>query len=116
MAEDFTSKIRNPELENVINQARTVGELREMMLQELERQGQVVRTRESEFDLRRGPRAGAPKAQPALSLPAARPAAQPTCYRVLYLHGNDRLEIYGLSESELDQKEAALRAMYGGQR
>ena len=113
MAEDFTSKIRNPELENVINQARTAGELREMMLQELSRQGQIVRTREDEFDIRRGPRAGAVDVQPAPSLPTARPAQEPTCYRVLYLHGNDRLEIYGLSENELAQKEAALRTMYG---
>jgi hypothetical protein len=113
VSEDFTSKIRNPELENAISQARTSGELRELMLQELARQGQIVRTRD-EFDIRQGPRAGAPEAQPAPSLPAALPIAEP-CFRVVYPHRNDRYEIYGATEEELNQKEAALRAMYGGQ-
>jgi hypothetical protein len=116
VAEDFTSKIHNPELESVISQARTSAELRESMLQELARQGQIVRTREDEFDIRRGPRAGALDAQPAPSLSAVRPAQEPTCFRVIYPHGNDRIELYGLSEHELDQRETALRAMYGGQR
>ena len=38
--------------------------------------------------------------------------AMPTCIRVIYPGGNDRFEICGMSEAELDQKEAALRAMY----
>jgi hypothetical protein len=39
-------------------------------------------------------------------------AGPQNCIRVLYLHGNDRLEIYGTSEEELDRKEAQLRALY----
>jgi hypothetical protein len=69
MAEDFTSKFRNPELEAVINRAQTSGELRELMLQELSRQGHIVRVREDEFDIRRGP--GAAEAQSAPSLPVS---------------------------------------------
>jgi hypothetical protein len=42
----------------------------------------------------------------------AAPAAAPTCIRVIYPGGNDRFEITGTSEAELDQKEFALRAMY----
>jgi hypothetical protein len=113
MAEDFTSKFRNPELEAVISRAQTSSELRELMLQELARQGQIVRTHDDEFDIRRGPRAGEPEAHPAPSLPAARPTAQPTCYRVIYPHGNDRYELSGATEQELDQKEARIRAMFG---
>lgn len=114
MSEDFTSKIRNPELENAISQARTSGELRELMLQELARQGQIVRTRD-EFDIRQGPRAGAPEAQPAPSLPVARPQ-EPTFMRVVYPHGNVRAELYGVSEEDLDRQEAAIRAIYNGRR
>jgi hypothetical protein len=44
----------------------------------------------------------------------AAPAAAPTCIRVIYPGGNDRFEITGTSEAELDQKESALRAMYQG--
>jgi len=42
--------------------------------------------------------------------------AEPTCMRVVYSGGNNRHEIYGVSEGELDTKEAQLRAMFGGAR
>ena len=115
MAEDFTSNIRNCELESVISRAHTSAELRESMLQELTRQGQIVRTREDEFDIRRGPRAGAPEAQPAPSLSVARPQS-PTCFRVIYPSGNNRFELYGASEAELDLREQQIKAMFSGQR
>ena len=41
-------------------------------------------------------------------------AGEPKSVRVLYLHGNDRIIIYGASESELDAHEARLRTLYSG--
>jgi hypothetical protein len=40
------------------------------------------------------------------------PSVPQNCVRVVYPHLNDRIEIYGSSEAELDRKEAALRALY----
>lgn len=38
----------------------------------------------------------------AFAAPApAQSAEPPTCFRVLYLHGNDRMEIFGASEAHL---------------
>ncbi len=47
---------------------------------------------------------------PVAPVPAANPDAR--CSRVLYLHGNDRMEIWGVSEQELDAHESRLRAFY----
>jgi hypothetical protein len=52
----------------------------------------------------------APAPRPVLSAPEARP----THLRVVYPHGNDRVELYGSSEQELDAREAALRGLYSG--
>jgi hypothetical protein len=43
---------------------------------------------------------------------ASDPSVPQNCVRVVYPHLNDRIEIYGATEEELDRKEAALRAMY----
>jgi len=114
MMQDATLNNVPKSVADAINSATTQSELRELMLAAMEKAGMTApRTRDEEFNIRLTPHAAGPPAAPVT--PAARPATEPTCYRVLYLHGNDRLEIYGLSENELDQKEAALRTMYGGQ-
>jgi hypothetical protein len=56
-------------------------------------------------------RSSMPAAPPALI--AEDPSVPQHCVRVVYPHLNDRIEIYGSTEEELDRKEAALRAMYG---
>ena len=55
---------------------------------------------------------GADPSVPLPVSPIAASGAQPTCIRVFYPGGNDRFEVWGASEAELDQKESALRAMY----
>jgi hypothetical protein len=55
---------------------------------------------------------GADPTAPQFAPQIAASGAQPTCVRVLYPGGNDRFEITGMSEAELDLKESALRAMY----
>jgi hypothetical protein len=113
MSQDLTLKNVPKEVQDAINSATTPSDLREMMLQSMAKAGIIVRTQQNEFDIRRQPESVAPPA--VSSLPAARPTPEP-CFRVVYPHGNDRYEIYGATEEELNQKEAALRAMYGGQR
>jgi len=107
MSEDFTSKIRNPELENAISQARTSGELRELMLQELARQGQIVRTRD-EFDIRQGPRAGASETQPAAQ-PVAEPQSDTLLRRAVRLDNGTVRLVEAFSVSGLDILERALK-------
>jgi hypothetical protein len=75
----------------------------------LQAEGVIVRDRESEFGVHM-----IPQPQTTVALPVNSPA--PTCERIVYPGGNTRCEIFGMSEQDLDQKEAALRAMFGGQR
>jgi hypothetical protein len=71
--------------------------------------GVLTRERGADFgnDLIRLPE----PSRPAVSAPAAHVA--PTCVRVFY-RDNDRYEVYGTSDQELDQKEAAIRSAIGG--
>jgi hypothetical protein len=55
--------------------------------------------------------------QPEIDAPAAPPAAvaapvEPRCVRTIYPGGNDRYELFGQTEAELDEKERNIRAMY----
>jgi hypothetical protein len=109
MLNDATLKNVPKSVEDAILQANHPTDMRLAMIDAMQRTGVLVpATRDQEFD----PRLAVPQAPAVQSLPA-RPEQEPTCYRVLYLHGNDRLEIYGVSEAELDQKENQLRSMYG---
>jgi hypothetical protein len=115
MLNDATLKNVPKSVEDAINSCTDPSSLRQMALNSMAEAGIIVRHRGDDLNYRLNP--DAVERPAASSLPAARPAQEPTCYRVLYLHGNDRLEIYGMSEAELDQKERQLRAMYGsGQR
>jgi len=96
----------NPQLDEAINGAMTPSDLREKMLQTLAAQGTVVRSRDDQFNNRLVIRQ--PEPQPAVALPA-NPA---TCVRTIYPAGNNRFEIYGASEQELDEKERQIRAMF----
>jgi hypothetical protein len=60
-------------------------------------------------------RDGAAPEPPAVPVPAPVQAPQ-THIRVVYPSGNNRFEVYGASEAELDEKERQIRAMFGGQR
>jgi hypothetical protein len=60
---------------------------------------------------------GAPPQAPVLPAKTVLPVAQSggTHYRVIYPHQNDRYELTGFSEAELDEKERTIRAAFGGQ-
>ena len=103
MAEDFVLKNVPAEVEAAINRATTSSELRELMLQSMVSAGIAVRTRDDEFDIRM--RSDASQVRPATSLPAT-PAPE-KCMRVIYPRGNDRYELYGTSEADLDEKRNA---------
>jgi len=87
-----------PQFDKAISECNDPSQIREIVRDYFERDG------------------AAPDPLAAPVMPGARPTAEPACFRVLYPHGNDRYEIYGVSEEELDRKEKHLRAMYGGQR
>jgi hypothetical protein len=101
----------NVELENALNKIHNASDLRETLLATLVSQGQIVRTRDSEFNTHLVMRQPS-EPSPAVTLPA-NPA---TCVRTIYPAGNNRFEIYGTSEMELDERELQIRAMFGGQR
>jgi hypothetical protein len=114
MLEDAALKNVPKLVEEAINSATTQSELRELMIAAMERSGMTVpRTRDDEFNIRLTPQAAASSAP---VMPAVRLTQEPTVYRVIYPSGNDRYEISGTSEQELDQKEARIRSMFGGQR
>jgi hypothetical protein len=104
----------NPELEAAVNGATTPQELREAMLSTLTKQGQIVRTRDDEFNNRLVPQA------PETSTPQLddrRDNRPVNAERVLYLQGNSRIVITSADgESALDAIEEKLRASLGSQR
>ena len=95
-------------LEEALAGVTDASNLREIMLQTLQKQGVIVRSRDTEFH----PELIVP--QPSEPPPAvAMPASPDTCIRVVYPGGNTRCEIYGTSEEALDAQETKLRAMFG---
>jgi hypothetical protein len=102
----------NPELDAAINGVTDVTALRETLLRTLTAQGTLVRSRDDEFNNRliRKPEAETPE----VALPAN--PARDTCVRVVYPSGNNRVELYGRSEQELDEQEAKIRQALGGGR
>jgi hypothetical protein len=89
-------------------------ELRQVALNAMAEAGLIVRTHGDDLNYRLNPDA---VERPAASImPAARPAPEPTCYRVIYPSGNNRFELYGTSEAELDKQQRQIEAMFSGQR
>jgi hypothetical protein len=106
MANTFFSE-PNPTLDKIVRESVTFDALKDALHKA---QGMVS---EEETIVNSGYRPAPTESVAPLSAPkVAASDAMPTCIRVIYPGGNDRFEICGMSESELDQKESALRAMY----
>jgi len=100
------------ELTKAANEATSFQDLRETVLKGLAAEGVIVRSRTDEFNNQVNP-----NYQPEPLAPAVPQApAKQTSVRVIYPHLNDRFEIYGASETELDEKERQIRAMFGSAR
>jgi hypothetical protein len=99
-----------PELDALLAQCRDPEEIREVSKRYMERKGLIRRG----YDYGQGEEV---INQPERFAPlSASPSSLPKCIRVIYPHVNDRYEICGESEEELDEKEARIRAMYGNRR
>jgi hypothetical protein len=110
MLNDATLKNVPKSVEDAINSCTDPSSLRQMALNSMAEAGIIVRHRGDDLNYRLNP--DAVERPAASTMPDSRPAAEPTCMRVIYPHGNDRIELFGNSESELDQKERLIRAMY----
>jgi hypothetical protein len=100
----------NPRLDRTVNESTNFEDMREALKTELTMQGIITRNREDgNYGAQLVP---GYHAEPAaeVSVPEA-PRAQ-NCVRVVYPKGNDRYEIFGASEQELDLKEAQIRSLY----
>jgi hypothetical protein len=97
--------------EERIAAATSTAEIQEICIQSGERQGVLVRQRDGSVTIRE---TSVPSSEPE-SKPAAvaQSPANPTCMRVIYPHMNDRYELFGASEKELDERERQIRAMFG---
>jgi hypothetical protein len=109
MASDFISK-NTPSLDKLVQAATTqdefIGDAYERMKAELRgAMGIIPPSSENEVLYGRS-------SMPAQPVTASDPSVPQHCVRVVYPHLNDRFEIYGATEADLDVKEAALRALY----
>lgn len=100
-----------PNIDALVSNATNFEQIRESVKSELEQSGVVARDAND-------PYAGRMLRQPELQVPAAvvtTPAVEERSnhWRAFYPKGNDRYEITGRSESELDAKEDAIRRAIG---
>jgi len=97
-------------VDKIVNDSTDFENMRERMKVELEKQGVLVRNPlDGGFGVQLNP--GYRPAEPAPVPEPEAPRAQ-NCVRVVYPKGNDRYEIFGASEQELDLKEAQIRSLY----
>jgi hypothetical protein len=101
----------NPALDALIAECTDPEKIRELTKAHLQEAGLISRERGEDYGVRL---LRQPESEPDVSLPAN--TARETCMRVVYPSGQNRFEIYGASEQELDQKEQQIRNMFGGQR
>ena len=97
--------IKGNTLQEKIANAKTPGEIQALL-----HPGKDTSS-SSHFDGYRSSAASAP-APAKVQSASSNSADANKCWRVIYPHGNDRYELNGATEEELDQKEAAIRAMY----
>jgi hypothetical protein len=95
----------NKRIDEAVQSATDHASLRENMLLALEQSGSVVRPDPFNVRLAHGQQPD----QPAVVTPVS--PAQETHSRIFYPRGNDRFEIWGGSEEELNAKEAKIRGM-----
>jgi hypothetical protein len=101
----------NKQLDEIISSATNFESLREVMKSQLQKDGVIARDAESlEYGSRLLP--GSQRTEPTSSVPLPASPAPATCVRVVYPHLNERYEIHGASEAELDAREAKIRAMF----
>jgi hypothetical protein len=98
MAKDFTVP-SNPASEKIVREAISFTEM-------LER----LKASQGRGDVAGAP---APAPEPAAAVALSADSSQRRAYRVVYPSGNNRFEIYGVSEADLDEQEKRIRAMYG---
>jgi hypothetical protein len=99
--------------DKIANESVSFEGLREAMKSELEKQGVIVRgpLEDGGWGAQLGP---GYHAEPAVEVSLPEASRPQNCVRVIYPHLNDRFEIFGASEQELDLKEAQIRSLYRG--
>jgi hypothetical protein len=103
----------NPRLDRTVNESTNFEDMREALKTELTKQGVITRNVREDGNYGARLMSGQHAAPtPEVSLPET--PARETCVRVIYPHLNDRFEIHGVSEAELDQKEEQIRSLYSG--
>lgn len=114
----------SPELDAAITKAnpQTASELREVILQTMAKLGTPIRTQDAEYNQRLVTEEDAERRRQIIGSPAEGPApavaslpatpAQRSHYRVAYPSGNMRVELYGVSEQDLDEQERRIKALY----
>ena len=102
----------DPTIDKIVTESAAGGfeAMREALLQHLAKSGTIQRETGCTFGVRLL-QPQTPEPSQDASVPAG-PVA-PTCVRVIYPNGNDRFQIFGNSENELDAKEENIRKMYG---
>jgi hypothetical protein len=106
MSENFTRE--NKTLEREIAAATTNEELADVLLRFQRANGLPTRVDRVALPSR----SGDSSSQPSASVPVESSGGAGNCVRYLY-YGNDRYELCGASEAELDAREKVIAASYG---
>lgn len=111
MPNDFVLP-NDPALAKAIGECNSSEQIKETIKAFLENRGVIHRERGDGTVQVTGNQQEQPmRSSPAGSMPVS--SGTGSAYRVIYPHGNTRVELFGESEADLDAQEAAIRTLYG---
>lgn len=113
MSNEFSRS--TPALDAAIAACNSPEDIRELSKASLESQGIISRNVREDGQYGARLTGWHPEQAAQVAFLPAQPQATPTCSRVIYPHLNDRYELTGSSEDELDAKESRIRQIFGGQ-
>jgi hypothetical protein len=101
-----------PEMERKIRECTDPNEIQQLLAQLMAERGVQTRGSYGTYDRTLDSDVPSAPSASAAAAPVESAGANARCFRVIYPAGNNRFELFGNTEQELDEQEAKIRAMY----